>query len=152
MTPCLTDPAEDRANRRGAPSDAARRRWSSLAALFAAITGAALLAGLHYTADLRLTGGRTILATTGLAMLAGFASLAALAGRVSRPLALAGLSIASVGAAAYWLLLGPNKFAGPVLFTFAHERGIHLTDPLAIVPLAIGVYLARSAWVAQRTR
>ncbi len=124
--------------------------WTRLATLLAALMVGSLLAGLHYTARLRLSGGHSILATTGLAVLAGAACGFASLGKSNESLGLAGLSMASVGASAFWLLLGPNKFAGPVIFTLGHERGVHLTDPLAAVPLALAAVLARCAWFARR--
>ena len=50
--------------------------------------------------------------------------------------------------AEFWL--GAHPLSGPVVLELAPEHGVHLTDPLALVPFALGVsclWRARGVWI-----
>jgi hypothetical protein len=42
--------------------------------------------------------------------------------------------VAAIGIAAAWVLVD-HPLEGPVVLALSHDRGVHLTDVLAVVPL-----------------
>lgn len=122
-----------------------RRIWAFVAGFSAVAAVVALIAGLHFTAEVRLGNDRTVQATSVLAGLGAFTALAALAARRNEAIGLLGIAMASVASGAFWLMLGRHRFAGPVIMTVASEHGIHVGDPLALIPVAIGALVALRA-------
>jgi hypothetical protein len=67
-----------------------------------------------------------------------------------RVIGLVFLASASFSVAIGWLALGAHPLSGPVVLELAPEHGVHLTDPLALVPFALGVsclWRARGVWI-----
>lgn len=63
-----------------------------------------------------------------------------------------GLAVASFGAAIEWLVVGADALSGPVVLELAPENGVHLTDPLAVVPFVMALSFlsrARGGWLHQ---
>lgn len=113
-------------------------RWTAIAIVSATAVVGSLAAGLHFTAEVRLGSDRTVLATTALAVLGALAAMSALVARRIEPLGLVGIAIVCVGTAGFWLSLGRHRFAGPVIMTIGREHGIHIGDPLALLPVIAG--------------
>ena len=70
----------------------------------------------------------------------------------SRVIGLAGLAVASFGAAIEWLVVGAHALSGPVVLELAPEHGVHLTDPLAVMPFVLALNFlcrARGVWLHQ---
>ena len=112
-----------------------------------------LAAGLHFTAEVRLGNDRTMLATTALAGRALLAALSALVARHSEPFGMIGIAMACVATSGFWLALGRHRFAGPVILTVGREHGIHIGDPLAVLPVIAGgwfVVRAFRLWGSRR--
>ena len=69
-----------------------------------------------------------------------------------RMIGLFGLPVAKFGAAIGWLVVGADPLSGPVVLELAPEHGVHLADPLAVVPfvMALGfLSRARGVWLHQ---
>lgn len=67
-----------------------------------------------------------------------------------RVIGLVCLAVASFGGAIGWLVVGAHPLSGPVVLELAPEHGVHLTDPLAVVPfvMALGfLSRARGVWL-----
>lgn len=69
-----------------------------------------------------------------------------------RVIGLVGLAVASFGAAIGWLVVGAHPLSGPVVLELAPEHGVHLTDPLAVMPFVLALNFlcrARGVWLHQ---
>lgn len=121
------------------------RGWFALAAASAVASFVALVASVHYTPVVRLPGVR-IQATLVIAAIAATACVASLLGARRPSLGFAGWSLVSASCAVFWLAIGKHSFSGPVVLELGRDHGIHLTDGLALVPLAGAALLAVHAW------
>jgi|KBSMisStandDraft_5_1062788.scaffolds.fasta_scaffold3648646_2 hypothetical protein len=44
--------------------------------------------------------------------------------------------LGAIAVSAVWVLVS-HPFEGPVLFSFSEDHGVHATDPLIVIPLAL---------------
>lgn len=114
-----------------------QRVWNWMVVGSGTVLVGSLLARGHYTVRVRLTPDRSVSAPTALTVVAVVVLVSALVGRRRETAGLLGLAIACLGVATIWVLLGNHRFEGPVLMHFSRTHGLHLTDPLASVPLAL---------------
>lgn len=87
-----------------------------------------------------------------MALLAAFAIVLALVGRRREVVGLLGLAGVALGLAAFWLLLGHHRWAGPVIIDFGDDHGVHIGDLAAFVPMAAAGALTWIAALRSRTR
>lgn len=110
--------------------------WNALVVLSAVVLVTALNLRGQFHARVRLSDTRWVAAPTAMAGLALLAVVVALLGRRREIIGLLGLAAVSLGLAAFWLLLGHHRWAGPVLVDLGDDHGVHLGDFLVVLPLA----------------
>ncbi len=118
-----------------------RHWWDKLRVAAVLAVAAGVVARPHFDAMVRLSRERRMPATTVFILLSMATVLVSLVGRKHPRLALLALSALSFGASASWLALTENRFSGPVMATIGRDHGVHLTDPAAVVPAAVGLAL-----------
>jgi len=119
--------------------------WNALAVVGVVVLVTSLDLRGQFHAQVRLSSGRWLSAPSAMTLLAVAAIAAALVGRRREVAGLVGLAGVSAGLAAFWLLLGHHRWAGPVLVDLGDDHGVHLGDFLALVPLGLAAALL---WLA----
>jgi hypothetical protein len=115
--------------------------WDALVVLSGVVLMLALDARGHFHAEVRLSHTRWLSAPSFVTLLAAAAIASAFIGRRHEIIGLTGLAGVSFGFAAFWLLLGDHRFAGPVIADLSADHGIHAGDLLAGVPIVAGLAL-----------
>lgn len=136
-------------------AEAAARRerfWNLL--IVAGAVGTVIGIVLHgrFQVHVRLGSARWLSAPSTFAALSAATVVVGVVGRTRDALGRLGLAAVCVGFAIAWLLLGHNRLAGPVIFDFGDDHGVHITDFLAFVPLAAAAWFVRSVFRTRSTR
>lgn len=108
------------------------------------------LRGQFHT-HVRLGESRWLAAPSAMAILAASTIVVAVVGRRREILGLLGLAGVALGLAAFWLLLGRHRWAGPVLVDLGDDHGVHAGDFLALAPIAVAGALVWRALLRHRT-